>query len=725
MVLIIAEKKELAQAISAALPGTATQQAGGVLTQGEYTLTWLSGHILTLKAPEDYDPTLKEWTIEQLPIHFEKWEVRPMAEKMDKFKTVKNLLQQADTVIHAGDPDQEGQLLVDEVLRYCRYKGKVLRLNTSNTTKAGLQKALTKMDDNKGHERDGWSAYARSVADFMVGINMSRLFTCLHHVLLSVGRVQTPTLGLVVTRDYIIENHKKIDYYTISGQVLIDGTQTPIPVHYKADPENPNLTDGKILDLNYATALANAMNGLRGTARITKKIVYEKPPLPFNLVKLQSYCNKRYGMKLEEVMEASQSLRDKYKAITYNRSDCQYLTEEHFAEAPDTMAAAIQNIRYKPAALDMSIKSQCFQSDKVVNHFAIIPTAELVDISKFSEKEKNVYLAIVKYYMAQFMPPAKKEITTLVLPGADGGMLIGRSTLVLDPGYLAIFKEAEEDEQSELSQIPEGDYNAQAGCLKPEKKETKPPPRYTQASLAEDMTCISKYVKDPRIKQILKEKDKNSTEDNGSIGTVATRTPIIKKLLERKFLEEDGKWIKSTPLGRELFRILPDEIKGVDVTAEWWVVCEAIVSGTATPESLQRDVLEKMKHIIANRASYPALDPETVASASGKSREPIGKCPRCGGDIIEGKRGFGCTNWKNGCKFTIWKKPNLPLFKNINISRDQAQKLLTGKSVHFSKLYSPKKDKNFSGDISLDDQGSDYGPNFKLEFDTRPRRKRA
>lgn len=725
MVLIVVEKKENALAISAALPHPelASKPKGGCIDQGEYKITWLGGHILKLKEPEDYDACFKNWSIDQLPINFPNWGLKPAWDengvKEKRLNDVGIWLRSADSVIHAGDPDQEGQLLVDEVLRWHNYQGPVKRLNTSDTTVAGLQKALANMTNNNLHLNAGWSAYARSVADFLVGINMSRLFTCINETKLSVGRVQTPTLGLVVARDLLIEGHQKSKYYTINATIVTDAGQE-ITVRYVPDKESPDLVEGKILDKNIAAQKVKMLQHLRlENIEIKKKIVFENPPLPFNMVKLQTYCNKTYNMSLQDVMATSQSLRDNHQAITYNRTDCQYLTDNHYDEAPATMATVIQNINYRPKALDMTLRSDAFNPEQVKNHHGIIPTNNAFLLGKLTPKEKNVYLAIAKYYMAQFMPPAKKEVTTLTAKLPDGGTLTATSTIILDPGYRAIFREAEKDEESVLSAIAAGICSGTVTGPVSSEKETKPPARYTQASLAEDMTCISKYCTDERIKRILREKDKDSKEDNGSIGTVATRTPIILGLIEKGFLEDDGKHIKSTKIGRELYRILPAEVKGVDMTAEWWLVCESIVDGKTSPAALQRSVLEVMMDIIARRDSYPKVDP-IIAATNQRifGQIPVGICPRCKEPVIEGKVGYGCTGWKKGCKFVLWKNPKGAVFKDITITKAKAKKLLAGEKVKFENLYSSNNKNSFTGYLVMNDtERSEYGAKLNISFD--------
>lgn len=727
MILVIAEKPVLGKAIADALPGTAAMK-NGCIYKDDYIVTWVFGHMLSLKEPEDYDIGYKSWNINSLPIFFKDWQVKigkdgnlnkGQISKSQRVNQIGSLLKQADEVIHAGDPDDEGQLLIDELLRWFNYKGTVKRLDTANTTLVAMKKALSHMTDNKPHEPYGWSAYARSVADLMVGINMSRLFSCKNQTLLTIGRVQTPTLGLVVNRDLAIEGHHKQKYYTIACDINFNNDT--VQADFIPSKTDSNLVDGHILSKEYAEQICNRLKGQTlKNINITKKIVYEAPPLPFNLVKLQTYCSGKFGYSPQQVLDITQSLRENHKAITYNRSDCQYLSEEHYKEAPVTMKAVIMNIRYKPKSLDMNLKSKCFDSSKISAHFAIIPTNQKVNLDKLSEAEKNVYLAICKYYIAQFMPKAKKEQTNLSIELGNGEAIKAVSTVIIEQGYRSIFNEAEKDKASNLSKIPEGIYSGKITDTDIAEKETKPPSRYTKASLNEDMTCISKYVKDPKIKQLLLSKDEGKEGERGSIGTSATRSGIIESLVKRGFLREDGKKVISTALGRELYRILPDEIKKADMTAEWWSIQEEIQNGTANYNKLIDSVYDTIKHIVANVDNYPVVNSSIIAIKK-KGGAVIGKCPRCGGDIVETKTGFCCSNWKEptNCKFNIWKKSKSPLFAKTTFTAATVKKLLSGQSVKLKKLVS-KTGKEFEAEVKMkDDPSSQYGPSFDLIFNKK------
>ena len=438
------------------------------------------------------------------------------------------------------------------------------------------------------------------------------------------------------------------------------------------------------------------------------------------MLELQGYCLKSFGYKLDDTMEITQSLRDNYNAITYNRTQVRYLPENYFAEAPATSRTVIANINtvgkgnFNPIlGMDFKTKGRCFDDSKIEAHFGIIPQNVSLDLNKMTERERNVYLAICKYYLIQFFPPAEKETTRLVVPLPDGATLEASSTGVLKPGYLVMMREGV-DTPTALSMIPAGSYDAFVSDAQVLEKETNPPPRYTQYTLAKDMSRIAKYVTDPFIKSTLLKKDADVEENNGAIGTSATRDQIISGLISRGFLQEKGKSLISTPLGRELYRILPDSLRGPDLTALWWVIQEEIHEGKATPEKLEQNVLAMLKDFL--QQPHPKVDPNIVPTRKGFT--PIGVCPRCGGNIIEGKMGFGCSNWRNGCKFTIWKKPKPTLFQHITFTEKDVKNFLAGKPVHKTKL--TKKDGGtFAADLVMDDsQRSDWGPNFTLQFNS-------
>ena len=597
MQLIIAEKKELAEDIAKAIPGT-KKSKGLQIEVGDYIICWVGGHILKLKDPEDINPELKKWQLEKLPIYFEKWEKSIIKNKSSLFKNLKELIKKADIIIHAGDPDDEGQYLVDEIFEYLNCKKTVKRLLINDNSLEAVKKAFNKMEDNRKFISLGEAAKARSIADIILGINLSRFFTLTNKdkTTLTVGRVQTPTLALVVNRDFEIENHIKEKYYDLI--LNIDLKKFVINFKYESKEKITNKEDlKKIID---------RISEKNGIITISKKIVYNSPPLPFNLNKLQTEANNKFGYGVDNVMEITQALRDKFRAITYNRSDCQYLTDEHFKEAPKLVPELLKRFESNfKVDLSEENKSRCFNDKKVKVHYGIIPTYKPeLDLDKFSEEEKNIYLLIAKRYLIQFMEKTKVKKTELFLEIEDEIFKKNFST-TLDPGYRNFYFEIEENENNEEDEelsfdIPEGKFSfpIKKDDLNIIEKETKPKSRYTQASLIKDMNNIAKYVKNEKIKKILKLKDEGKDGLNGSIGTSATQASIISGLLKRGYLEEKGKNIYSTKLARDFLKILPEPLKTPDSTAIWWLVQEEIKAGNAKIEDLTLRVLEEVKNII-------------------------------------------------------------------------------------------------------------------------------
>jgi DNA topoisomerase-3 len=643
--LIIAEKPELAKSILNAIDGR-TEKSDGYFVKGNYIVTWAYGHILRLKTPEEYDEDNKNWEMKQLPIYYKDWQKVPIEKTKKQFNIVKKLIKECDEIINAGDIDEEGQLLIDEIIKCCGFKGNVKRIQTSAFNEEYLKKALKKLEPNSKYESWGESANARAIADYMVGINLSRYFSLLNGTTLSVGRVQTPTLGLVVNRDLAIENHIKEKYYdgymdiNINGNIVKAKLENKDSIVYKDSNQLKNILD-KFINKNLKV-------------KITKQEKNENAPLPFNLTKLQSDISKKYKIKPDETLKITQDLREKYHAITYNRSDSQYLNEEHYKEAPGVIKKVLNNINLK---LDLDYSnlphSKCFDNSKVTAHHGIIPTLIDLDLSKMNDKEQKVYREICIYYLIQFIRPLKKEITYLETEEQNGYKFKASSTKILDEGYRHFFDKdsCEENDITTLSKIPEGNYNSIINNIEIKEIETKPLARYTQASLIEDMTRISKYVDDPKIKEILKRKDKDKEGENGSIGTSATRASIIQNLIKRGYIKEEKDKVISTELGREYYNILPDEWKKADLTAKWWIIQEEIRDGKADKNKLLDSILLDIKKVIATKD----VSIFKLSKDYKNEKTIIGHCPLCGKDILESNKSYYCSGYKDGCKLSIFK----------------------------------------------------------------------
>lgn len=683
--LIIAEKPELAKSIVNAIDGKLNKN-DGYFEKGNYVVTWAYGHILRLKAPEEYDEENKNWDMKQLPIYFKNWGKIPIDKTRKQFNVIKKLINECDEIINAGDIDEEGQLLIDEIIEYCKFKGTVKRIQTSAFNEDYLKKALKNLEPNSKYETWGKSANARAIADYMVGINLSRYFSILNGTTLSVGRVQTPTLGLVVNRDLAIENHIKEKYYdgyvdiNINGNIIKAKLENKDNIVYKNQNELKQILD-KFINKNVKV-------------NITKQIKNENAPLPFNLTKLQSHISKKYKIKPDETLKITQDLREKYHAITYNRSDSQYLNEEHYKEAPGVIKKVLNNIDLK---LDLDYSnlphSKCFDNSKVTAHHGIIPTSVDIDLSKMNDKEQKIYKEICIYYLIQFIRPIKKEITYLETDEQNGYKFKASSTKILDEGFNKYLdKTNNENQESVLSKISEGLYTGTINKSDIKEIETKPLARYTQASLIEDMTRISKYVDDPEIKEILKRKDKDKEGENGSIGTSATRASIIQNLIKRGYIKEEKDKVISTELGREYYNILPDEWKKADLTAKWWIIQEEIREGKADQNKLLDSILLDIKKVIATKD----VSKFKLKKNYKNEKTIVGHCPLCGKDIIESNKSIYCSGFKEGCKFSVWKT-----IAGKKISKTNIKQLLENGVTTEIKGFKAKSGKQFNAKLQI------------------------
>ena len=737
MDLVIAEKPDIAKAVSKVIPGTPSWK-NGYIEQGNYCITWCYGHLLTLKDPEDYgDEYARENTPnEKLPIFFDNWGTKvadkgpallkngsKAPDKGEQVKTIGELLKKASLVIVAGDIDDEGQLLVEELLEWHRYSGPIKRLDTGALNEASLKKAMANLMDNAPWHMKAVSARARSVADFALGINGSRFFSNTYGANLSVGRVQTAALGLVVARDAQIEGHTSQKYFLLDVDVALEGNGTH-QARFSPSKDDPHLVDGKILDRSYLEKLGQAVSGRKFEAEVTKEPCEEAPPLPFSISALKSYCSEKFNIPPEETLRITQSLRMNYGGlITYNRSECRYLPENMHAEAPGIIAAVQANLGAGWAfpGLNSSIKSKAFNDKNVGVHHAIIPTAQKADISKLSEKEQIVYRAVCGFYMVQFMPNAKKERTRLTIHGKGSSEFSAVSTRLVSKGFKQVLR-TQDDEVSALSNVPAGKYPCVLSNPSIQEKETKPPKRYTDSSLEEDMKNVAKYVTDPEAKRLLLLKDKESREEHGSIGTAATRSAIIQTLKKRGFLCNEGKNVISTPLGREFYKILPDEIRKPDLTAKWWAIQQEIQDGNAKPEDLYQEVLAAF-HRVAS-IQYPKIQLSNLAGAAG--RKSIGTCPRCGKPIVEGKKGYGCSGYREGCTFTIWKEGQHGVYKVLAASKKKlteamVKKLLSEGKVLVRGLMSERTGKTYDAYITM--ENTEKSVLLNLSFDNIPAKK--
>ena len=570
MRLFIAEKPSLGRAVAEVLPGKGRKNDGYIDFGTEGCVTWCIGHLLEQVEPDAYDPTWKPWRLEHLPIVPEKWQLKPRKGVSKQLSVIRRLLKDATEVIHTGDPDREGQLLVDEVLAYLKLKKSisVYRCLINDLNPPAVRKAIADLKNNKDYAALSRSALARSRADWLYGINMTRALTVSaqkkgYNGLLSVGRVQTPVLGLVVRRDAEIEKFVPHPYYEVLANLKTPANETYQAKWKPSEACQPWMDEeGRMLNKKLAETVIRRITGKDGTVeKAEQKTIKEQPPLPYSLSSLQIDAAKRYGMNARKVLDVCQSLYEK-KLITYPRSDCRYLPEEHYMQRNSVTHAIASLDEAKPwlQGADLSLKSRAWNDKKVEAHHAIIPTQRAP--SKLVADEKNIYTLIARQYIAQFYPACISQERRIEVR-IDTGLFIASRRAVEKPGWKMLYKRDKADEGNNKPPLPvakKGDVHlCEGGELL--EKETLPPLPFTDASLLSAMTGIARFVKEPEVRKILRETD--------GLGTEATRAGIIDLLFKRKYLERQGRSIHATETGKSLISSVPESVSLPDRTARW------------------------------------------------------------------------------------------------------------------------------------------------------------
>lgn len=703
--LVIAEKPMLARDIARAITGKEVSESARLPISGNgYTVCACAGHLLELVEPDAIDPKWgKPWSLDALPVEVHNWPKEPTEDKKSLVEEIAGLLETCDSVIAAGDPDDEGQLIVDELLDYLGYTGKVERVYVNDNIEKNIVKAFDKLVPNDSCRGAGNAAYARQMADMCFGVNETRLATKRLGGLFTVGRVQTPTLGLVVMRDNAIEHHVTRKFYELSAR----GTSDAGALTFKFKPGKELLAGEKhLFDTDALEALKDKLDGRDLPFETTVSKKQENPPLPYNLTVLLSDMSRRFDFTAAKTQQITQDLRDKYKAITYNRSDSQYLKEEHREQAPAVLSQAMENLGVS-WPLDYSLHSKAFNDGNVTAHHGIIPQEAKAPVSKMTTEEAKVYTAICERYAMQFLPPAVYDVSESTAD-VDGGSLVLTAKRLIDAGFKAVFGNVSDesdgaDSDSENPLVPEGSHTLDGISCAIDEKETTPPKPYTEGTLIADMASIAKYVKDPEIREILKRKDDGKKGEHGGIGTTATRSSIIEGLKTRGYLEERKGKVRATDKAKAFYALLPPEIRGADVTARWWLIQQDIADGKADVNALQDSVIEVFNH--HRETAYVG------ASIAGTGKTVVGKCPRCGKDVIKTGSIYACSSIKNekqedgtwkevaGCGFKLFG------FCTKKFTEGQAASLLDGKAVSLRGCKS-KAGKTFDCKVVLQKDGS-------------------
>jgi len=655
MILYIAEKPSLARAIADVLPKPHKKNDGYIELGNGDCVSWCLGHLLEQADPADYNPDFKPWRFEHLPIIPDEWKLKPRSKTRSQLAVLRKLIRQSKQLVHAGDPDREGQLLVDEVINYlgasATKKRTAQRLLISDLNPKAVSAALSGLKQNSEFIPLSVSALARSRADWIYGINLTRAYSIQgrkagYNGVLSVGRVQTPLLGLVVRRDKEIENFVSKPFYEVQALVETEAGESFKARWKPSENCQPYQDDeGRVLNRKLAENVIVRIKGQPAElVKLTQKRKRENAPLPFNLSALQIEAAKRFGMSAKAVLDTCQSLYERHKLLTYPRSDCRYLPEGHYAQAAEVVNAITGNQQTLAAFLpqiDTSRRSSAWNDKKVSAHHAIIPTTRQANFASLSQQESQLYDLVSRYYLAQFMAPYEYDDTRVELTIA-GGQFIATAHQTLNSGWKQLLS-ASEAKHSTLPVLAEGQaLLCTDGLL--EEKNTQPPKYFTDATLLAAMTGISRYVTDPEVRKVLEETD--------GLGTDATRAGIIELLFTRGFFVREGKTIRSTTVGRALIDCLPEGATTPDMTALWESELSRISQQESSYSSFMQPLTERLHALIAQSADV--VIPETLkalspapkkrrASRSGSSaKSSVAKKP------ASGKKGASVRNKKMG-----------------------------------------------------------------------------
>ena len=649
MRLFIAEKPSLARAIADVLPKPHQRGDGFIKCGDNDVVTWCVGHLLEQAEPDAYDPKFKQWRLEHLPIIPEKWQLLPRKEVKKQLSVVEKLIHQADTLVNAGDPDREGQLLVDEVFSYANLsaekRDKILRCLISDLNPSAVEKAVKKLQPNRNFIPLATSALARARADWLYGINMTRAYTIRgrqtgYDGVLSVGRVQTPVLGLIVRRDLEIEHFQPKDFFEVVAWINPENkeekTQEKSTALFSAlwQPskacEDYQDDNGRVLSKGLAQNVVKRITNQ--PAEVTEyKDVREKEtaPLPYSLSALQIDAAKRFGMSAQVVLDTCQRLYETHRLITYPRSDCRYLPEEHFAERHNVLNAIsthCEAYQVLPNVISTEQRNRCWNDKKVEAHHAIIPTAKNRPVN-LTQEERNIYSLIARQYLMQFCPDAEYRKSKITL-NIVGGTFIAQARNLQTAGWKELLGK-EDDTENQEPLLPIVKKGQILHCEHGEviSKKTQPPKPFTDATLLSAMMGIARFVQDKELKKILRETD--------GLGTEATRAGIIELLFKRGFLTKKGRNIHSTETGRILIQALPDIATQPDMTAHWESQLTDISQKQATYQQFMRNLnqmLPDLVHFVDLNALRQLSRIKMIKSDRTKPKSAVKKSSKSNGE---------------------------------------------------------------------------------------------
>ena len=662
MKLFICEKPSQARDIAAVLGDFKKEE--GYLQGKDFQVTWCLGHLLEQAPPDDYCKNLKPWRMSVLPVIPDEWKMQAKPKTKKQLTVIKNLLKKVKHVVIATDADREGDVIGREVLDFFDFKGKVERLWLAALDESSIKKALNDIRPGSSTENLYQAGLGRQRADWLIGMNLtmaaSSLFGVRGQGVLSVGRVQTPTLKLVVDRDEQFENFKAKDYFELSTTFSGDSGEV---IAKLVPPDDISDDNKQVINKGEIDAIKKAINAQEASVIDYKsQLKNTAAPLCYSLSELQKAASSQFGFGAKETLDLAQSLYETHKATTYPRTDCGYLPTSQIAEIP-TVFKAMHNAEPELGGIlskaDQSFKSKVWNDKKITAHHGIIPTMNPnVSLNSMSDKERKLFKLIRNAYIAQFLGDYQYLSQKIVIEccqyqfkasGNTSKVLGWREVMQLEKSEL----ENDENKDKAIAEYQVG-CELQAKSSSIQNKKTKPLPRFNEGSLISTMKSIAKYIDDPSLKHMLKE--------TAGIGTEATRANIIEILIKREFIAKKGKQIISTERGRELIALLPESITSPATTAIWEQQLESIACGEGELEDFFDDQTDALEGILNQLAELSKLKGNSCQSSEHD-------CPECEAPLIrrKGKKAYwwGCSAYPK-CKFTAFDAKGVPMIK-INL----------------------------------------------------------
>ena len=693
MQLVIAEKPSVAASIAAALG--VKEKKDGYIEGGGYLISWCVGHLVELAEAAAYGEQYKKWSYESLPILPEEWQYNVAADKGKQFSIFKELMHRADVseVVNACDAGREGELIFRFVYEVTGCNKPMRRLWISSMEDKAIKAGFADLKDGRDYDALYASALCRAKADWIIGINATRLFSCLYDKTLNVGRVQTPTLKMLVDRGEAISHFKKEKYY-----------------HVRLDLSGAEAASERISDKSRADALKAACEA--GTAvcvSLTKEKKTAAPPKLFDLTSLQREANKIYGYTAKQTLDLAQTLYEK-RLLTYPRTDSAFLTDDMGDTAAKTVAMLSGKLPFMEGAEFTPEVSRTLDSSKVSDHHAIIPTMELAktDLAALPESERNILTLAGARLIFAAAEPHIFEAVTAVFSCADTEFTARGKTVLaggwkdLERRYRATLKgkpdpeDADSDGENTLPELSEG-QSFESPTAKVTEHFTTPPKPHNEATLLSAMERAGNEDTDP------------DAERRG-LGTPATRAAVIEKLVKSGFAERKGKQLIPTQNGAALVSVLPDMLTSPQLTAEWENNLTQIAKGAADAGDFMQRIEAMARELVKENAT---ADKDKVAFTGGEEKPSIGKCPRCGSPVHEGRKNFYCSN--RDCAFTMWKNDRFFEERKVTFTPKIAAALLKSGKINVKGLYSPKTGKTYDGTVVLADTGGKY-VNYKIEI---------